>query len=212
MPKKIKWTLEIIRDGFEKFHREHDYYPKVPDDIDTCEYLPSRRQIQRTFGGLPQLRTLLGLKDIYLSKGVYRSKIGLDSNKRSRVAEDHLRDLLYEKFHEPFVHLEKPIDTIRKLRADFYIFNPIENFAVDVFSTETYHNLETNVYIKLQKYSHLKLRLYFVLVSSKLTVGDVSHFNSRKPERFPANIQLVTLNQFLEIIKDIPAYSNPTKK
>lgn len=59
-----KWSLEIIRDGFERFKNEHGHYPKAPDDIDTCSYLPSRRQIQRIFGGLPQLRILLGLEDI----------------------------------------------------------------------------------------------------------------------------------------------------
>jgi len=210
MPKARKWNLENIRDGFERFYSEHNSYPKIPDEIDRCEYLPSRRQIQRIFGGLPQLRILLGLKDIYLSKGIHRSKIGLDSNQRSRVVEDQLRDLLYKKFHEPFVHLEKPIDTTRKIRADFYIFNPLENFAVDVFATETYHNLESNIYIKLQKYSHLKIKLYLVLVSKNLTVGDVATFRSRKPERFPLNIQLVTLGQFLEITEKIPTYPDPT--
>lgn len=147
---------------------------------------------------------------IYLSKEIHRSRIGFDSNKRSKVAEDRLRDILLKKFHEPFVHIEKPIDTVRKLRADFYVFNPLENFAIDVFATETYHNLETNVYIKLQKYSHLKLKLYFVLISEKLTVGDVSLFNSRKSEKFPSNIRLITFEQFLEIIEKFPVYDDPT--
>lgn len=207
-----KWSLEIIRDGFERFEKEHGHYPKTPDDIDDCDYLPSRRQIQRIFGGLPQLRTLLGLRDIYLSKGVHRSKIGLNSNRRSRISEDNLRDILFKKFHEPFVHLEKPIDTVRKLRADFYVYNPLENFAIDVFATETYHNLETNIYIKLQKYSHLKLKLYFVLVSEELTAGDVDLFNSRKSSKFPPNIRLVTFGQFLEIIEGITVHPDPTQK
>ena len=205
----IKWTLERIREGFERFHGEHGHYPRIPDYIDNSPYLPSRRHIQRLFGGLPRLRLLLGLEDVYLSKGIHRSKIGFDSNKRSRIVEDLIRDALYLKFHEPFVHLEKPIDTVRKLRADFYIFNPQENFAVDVFATETYHNLESNVYIKLHKYSHLNIKLYFVLVSEKLSAGDIELFNTRKHKKFPANIKLVSFDQFLEIIKSIPTYSNP---
>ncbi len=211
MPKR-KWTLEVIQSGFERFLRENGHYPKTSDDIDNCDYLPSRRQIQRIFGGLPKLRLALNLKDIYLARGIHRSKIGIDSNKRSKIAEDKLLDILFAKFHEPFVHLEKPIDVNRKLRADFYIFNPIENFAVDVFTTETYHNLESNVYIKLQKYSHLKLRLYLVLISEKLSAGDIAHFNSRKPERFPSNIKLIALDDFLILIQSIPTFEDPTSK
>ncbi|MFZ3032098.1 MAG: hypothetical protein WA082_03615 [Candidatus Moraniibacteriota bacterium] len=206
-----KWSLEIIRDGFIKFEKKFSRLPTGPE-IDEIDYLPSSRQLHRLFGGLPQLRILLGYHDVDFSKGIHRSKIGLDSNKRSKASEDNLRDILFEKFHEPFVHLEKPIDKNRKLRVDFYVFNPIENFAVDIFTTETYHNLDTNVYIKLKKYHHIQERLYFVLLSENLTVGDVSLFIERRPSHFPSNIKLVTLDQFTEIIKSIPSYENPTIK
>ncbi len=208
MPYIKKWSLEIIKAGFEKFEKEHGRLPTGPE-IDKSEYLPSSRQLNRLFGGLPDLRKLLGYIETDFSKGTYRSKIGLASNKRSKLSEDKLRDILFEKFHEPFVHLEKPIDKTRKLRADFYVFNPLENFAVDIFTTETYHNLDTNVYIKLKKYSHIKEKFYLVLLSEKLTAGDVSLFNSRKAKNFPNNIKLVTLECFIDIINDIPSYSDP---
>ena len=166
MPFSKKWSLESIRDGFERFEKEFGRLPTGPE-IDGSGYLPSSRQLHRLFGGLPQLRALLGYQDIDFSKGTYRSKIGSDSNKRSKLSEDSLRDILFGKFHEPFVHLEKPIDKNRKLRVDFYVFNPAQNFAVDIFTTETYHNLDTNVYIKLKK---IKKKLFKMIWTTYLVV------------------------------------------
>lgn len=209
MPKR-KWTLEKVQAGFKKFEVENGRLPTGPE-IDICPDLPSSRQLNRLFGGLPELRKLLGYSETDFSKGKYRSEIGIASNKRSKVSEDALRDILFERFHEPFVHLEKPIDKYRKLRADFYVFNPVKNFAVDVFSTETYHNLDTNVYIKLKKYSHIRELFYLVLTSKNLTAGDVALFNQRKAKNIPTNIKLITVEQFVEIIILIPSYQNPVK-
>lgn len=204
-----KWTLENIKKGFELFICENNRQP-TPSEINAADYLPSCRQIQRIFGGLPQLRELLGYEDIYLSKGKHRSRIAQESNKKSRESETRLRDIiLCERFHKPFVHIERPIDEARKTRVDFYVFNPVENFAVDIFTTETYHDLESNVYIKLREYFHLKEKIYFVVSSEKLTEGDVSLFVSRKAEKFPSNIKLISLNCFLERISSISAYQNP---
>lgn len=205
---KRKWTLELVRDGLERFARENGRQPRV-GEIDKLEYLPSSRQIQRLWGGLPQLRSLLGYEDTNFSKGKHRSKIAHESNRKSRLSEVRLRNLLFEKFHEPFVHVERPIDDSRKLRADFYIYNPIENFAVDIFVTETFHDLVTNVFIKLRKYSQLKEKMYLVLLSENLTVGDVRLLIERRKTDFPENIELMTQNDFLEKISTITAYPNP---
>lgn len=207
---KRRWTLENIKGGFDLFFQQHGRFPSV-QEIDKLENLPSCRQIQRVFGGLPKLRELLGHKEIFLSKGKHRSKIGFDSNQRSRISEARLRDILYEKFHDPFVHLEKPIDTERKLRTDFYVFNPIENFSVDIFTTETSHDLASNVYSKVQKYSHLNLKekMYLVLFSEKLTEENVALLIKRKKNKFPENIELITLNNFIKKISSMPAYPNP---
>ncbi len=206
-----RWTLEKIKDGFERFQKKYGRLP-ASQEVDKFEYLPSSRQIQRLFGGLPQLRKLIGHKDVYLSKGEHRSKIGFESNQRSRISEARLRDILYAKFHEPFVHLEKPIDTEKKLRADFYVFNPIENFSVDIFTTETPHDLSSNVYIKVRKYSHLKEKMYLVLFSKKLTEGDVSLLVERKKIKFPENIELITMDNFIKKVLSIPAYPNPVSE
>ena len=54
---KDEWTTERIKDGFERFRKENGRLP-IASEIDSLEYLPSARQIQRKFGGLEKLREL----------------------------------------------------------------------------------------------------------------------------------------------------------
>ena len=68
------WTLEKIREGFERFRVEHGRLPIAPE-IDKLDYLPSSRQIQRKFGGLEKLRADLGYEDTHFGRGTYRSEI-----------------------------------------------------------------------------------------------------------------------------------------
>lgn len=208
MPPIQQWTLEKIRDGFEKFIQEHQRLPTSPE-VDASLYLPSSRQIQRLFGGLPQVRELLGYSDTNFSKGSHRQNIAHAANRISRETENKVRDILFEKFHEPFVHIERPIDSLKKTRTDFFVFNPLENFCVDVFATETSHNLGTHLHIKLKKYSHIQQKIYFVLFSENLTEGDIRTLLSNRKEDLPKTIQVVTLPSFIKIISLMPAYPNP---
>src|SRR3990167_9427156 len=77
------WTLENLRDGLLYFYELNGRYPTAPE-IDNFDYLPSSRQIQRKFGGLEKLRTLLGHTEVSFSKGVYRSRIAQIVGKRGR--------------------------------------------------------------------------------------------------------------------------------
>jgi hypothetical protein len=52
--RKGTYSIEELRNGFEHFYQENGHYPTAPE-IDRCKYLPSARQIQRNFGGLPKL-------------------------------------------------------------------------------------------------------------------------------------------------------------
>ncbi len=63
-----KWTVNKIRDGFEKFYELHSRYPTA-HDIDDFHLLPSSRQIQRKFGGLTNLRKVIGLEIVNYGRG-----------------------------------------------------------------------------------------------------------------------------------------------
>ena len=98
---KSFWTTEKIKEGFDRFIKENGRLPKSIE-IDELEYLPSRKLIERNFGGLEKLRGELG---------------------------------------EVFVHTEKIFDNTKN-RVDFYIYSPSGNFGIDVFGTDTMHNLQ----------------------------------------------------------------------
>jgi hypothetical protein len=59
---KISWTAEKIKEGFERFLVEQGRLP-LSQEIDGIDYLPSKKLIERNFGGLEKLRAELGYKD-----------------------------------------------------------------------------------------------------------------------------------------------------
>lgn len=200
-----RWTTKNVRDGFDRFLKEFGRLPTA-SEVDKIGYLPSARQIQRKWGGLEELRRILGYEDTHFGKGIHRSRIAYEVNSRGKSGEEEVRELLCEKFHEEFVHIERPIDKKRKLRGDFYVFNPAGNFCVDVFSTSTFHDLATNINIKIKKYSVYKEKLYFLLMSDTLFQDEIDLFLRRKKIPLMSNMSLVTLEEFKRIIREIPSY------
>jgi hypothetical protein len=73
-----EWTKDQVIAGLLKFYEIHNRFPKA-SEIDTYEYLPTARSIQRNFNGILALKTELGIKDIYHA-GPYRSQIAKDIN------------------------------------------------------------------------------------------------------------------------------------
>lgn len=147
MSYKILWTKEKINEAFQKFINENGYMPTARE-IDELPYLPSSRQLQRKFGGLPKIRENLGYKDIHLGKGVYRSKIANAVGKRGRLNELKLEKILKDIFGEPFVHAEKRYG-ISGMRLDFYVYCPTGNFGVDIFETHRKGDLHGNLHQNL---------------------------------------------------------------
>lgn len=208
MAYKKQWSLENVKAGFLKFEKENGRLPTAKE-IDSVVFLPSIRQIQRIFGGLPQLRELIGYADINFSIGKFRSKIGLESNLRGKAGEKTIRNLLIDKFHNPFVHIERPTGDSSKSRLDFYVFTPSGNFAVDVFTTSTVHDLGTNLNIKIAKYKNFEEKLYFVLMSDCINTKDIRLHLSRRKTEFPKNMHLLLVDDFIQEINSIACYVNP---
>ena len=112
-----QWTVEKIKEGFDRFWSENNRLPTAPE-IDQLDYLPSSRQIQRKFGGLEKLRTVLGYEDTHFGKGAYRSEIANRVNTKGRDTEISLEKILREKFQEVFVHTERIFDDSKNKSSD----------------------------------------------------------------------------------------------
>lgn len=207
MPKTRKWNLENIRSGFERFEKENGRLPSSIE-IDQTLYLPSARQVTRLFGGLPQLRTIIGYTDIHFGKGENRSSIGHRSYELAIISEANLGQKLCTYFHEVFVHIERPVRG-SKVRLDFYVYNQTKNFGVDIFNTENIPNLRSNLTAKSRKYSGFKELLYFVVQSEGVTENDILNHNLGKAGQLLPNMKLISLNSFLEEIKKFIPHNNP---
>lgn len=205
--KKLLWTAEKIKEGFERFLKEQGRLPKSVE-IDGLAYLPSRKLIERNFGGVEKLRKELGYADTHFGKGKFRSAIASRANINGRNTELIVEKLLKDKFGEVFVHTEKIFDHTKN-RVDFYIYSPSGNFGIDVFGTETLHNLQSNMNVKLNKYAGFKERLFFVVVSNSFTQVDLDSYVVKKTKILPENAKIITLDSLELMLQGMQTYPDP---
>ena len=205
-----QWTAEKIKAGFDRFIKENGRLPKSMemDKAGEIDYLHTRRLIERNFGGLEKLRKELGYTDTHFGKGKFRSEIAHKANVSGRNIELTLEKLLKGKFGEVFVHTEKIFDNTKN-RVDFYIYSPSGNFGIDVFGTETMHTLQSNMSVKLNKYSGFSEKLFFVVVNDLFSQSDLDNYASRKVKLLQANAKIITFDSLKRILSEMKAYSNP---
>jgi hypothetical protein len=192
------------------------------DKTGDVDYLPNRKFIERDFGGLEKLRKELGYVDTHFGKkSKFRSEIAHKANTNGRNIELSLERMLKDKFGEVFIHTEKIFDTTKN-RVDFYVYSSSGNFGIDVFGTETMHNLQSNMSAKLKKYSKFKEKLFFVVVSESFSQDDLDNYikrknfrilfwknNNRKASSLQANAKIITIKTLEQIIDNMKAYLNP---
>ncbi|HSW37476.1 MAG TPA: hypothetical protein VLG37_03875 [Candidatus Saccharimonadales bacterium] len=210
MPEDNTWTVERLKIAFDRYISEQGRLPTAPE-VDRTDYLPSSRQIQRRFGGLKALRELLGYEDTDFGSGVSRSNIATRGNLRAKEAERELEQELSDLFGEPYVHAEKYYGPGRN-RADFIVYTENKIFGIDVFTTETTHDLQKNVALKIDKYMDFpkSVSLYFVVVSKSLSEGDVirSAGAMTKTEKLPG-LKIVTPKGLFDDVKGLTPYTIP---
>jgi hypothetical protein len=201
---KVKWTVEKVSEGFKLFFNEYGKYPTA-NEIDDYEFLPTSRQIQRSFGGLISLRKIIGLPIEDYASGSERSKVAQYLNRRGRSCEYTVLDLLQRNFKEHFIHIERPVNVNfnmnSKDRFDFYVYaNPV-NFAIDVFATRDIRCFIKVMNIKEKKYKNVATRgdcLYFVYFSSYDLKSKINGWLSRKRASLPDNWKILNFDQFKE--------------
>lgn len=131
---EIKWTLEKIQSGIDRFRQENEILPTAYD-FDRTPYLPSARQIQRAYGGLEALRTLLGYDELNYTKGLLRRTRSIAGYTDGTSAEDALELILINHFKEPYVHTQKRYFKDHRNRYDFFIYYKDGYLGVDIFTT-----------------------------------------------------------------------------
>ncbi|MDO8552203.1 MAG: hypothetical protein Q7S01_01585 [bacterium] len=201
------WTVDKIKEGFERFKNEHGRLPRALE-IDQLEYLPSSRNIQKRFGGLARLRKQLGYSDVHFGKGSFRSEIASRVKDRGRKTELALEKVLRDRFGEVFVHTEKFFES-SKNRVDFYVYSPDGNFGIDVFYTDTMRYLKSNINIKMGKYRNFPIELFLVTANESLRQDDIDRYAITKLKPLPKTTRIVTMDTLFTLLKARKAYSNP---
>jgi hypothetical protein len=208
--KKLIWTKERLKEGFERFISENGHLPTAPE-VDQTNYLPSSRAIQKRFGGLQKLRADLDYEDVHFGRRSFRSAIASNVNRRGRSSEIELEFALTKIFGEVFVHTEK-IYGSGKNRVDFYVYSPDDNFGADVFYPNTFRSLQSNLNIKMMKYQDFPCDLYFVVANNDIDQTSLDLFVSTKKNPLSDNMKLLTLETFLRLVQKMKVYHDPLQR
>ena len=196
--KKNKWNLENIKIGLKKFYSEHKRYP-TSTETDSVGYLPSSRQIQRRFGGLPALRKSLKLSGPEdFTKGEYSSLRAKTINTRSYKTEKVIYDYLVGKFGIEFVHREHFFTDDRRTRTDFFIHAKDGNFSIDVFFPKDKHSLIGCINSKMRTYDNNSMIQYpviFLMMNPNITIEDIDKYVGNKKNKLNSNQHVMTLPQ-----------------
>ncbi len=195
----IKWTLEKIKEGFEAFYKENGRYPTTPE-VDRYAKLPSARQIQRSFGGLPAIRKQLNLAGPHdFTKGEYSTQRANMISQRAHKVEKEVYIYLSKIFGSPFVHREFFFNDDRRTRTDFYVYCAAgERFSVDVFYPNSLINLNNCLNSKLKTYKGLTLDypIIFLMMNDSIPENMIESMLGNKKSKLAKNQSVMTFRQF----------------
>ncbi|MEK7568686.1 MAG: hypothetical protein AAB497_01060 [Patescibacteria group bacterium] len=158
-----RWKIEELRAGLENFYEKNGRYPTAPE-VDAHPYLPSARSIERSLGGLVELRKTLGLDtQSDFREGAHSSARAYKINARAHKNEQEVYTFLQERFGKQFVHREYFFLDDKRTRADFFVYDKTSGFCVDVFYPSDRRNLIGCLNSKLAKYQGPQMNQYPVI-------------------------------------------------
>ena len=199
MPIRLKWTIDKIKQGFEKFYSEKGRYP-TSAEIDEYPDLPSSRQIERRYGGVPQLRKELGLEGPHdFTKGQYSSDRARTIGLRSIKLEHSVNEYLVSIFGKPFVHREYLFTDDRRTRTDFFVYCANGNFCTDVFYPKDKRNLSGCLNSKLGTYGGpyaCKYPVVFLMMNENISEEVIQNVLKNKTNKLHGNHSVMTFTQF----------------
>lgn len=198
-------TFKSLRLGFQRFYDENGHFPSA-NEIDLCGYLIKSRSIQRSWGGLPNLRNLMGMDITDYGRGATRATIAERIGKRGFSGESDFEKILVTKFGEIFVHTQKRIDNIN---VDFFIYSPDQTFGIDVFYYETDHDLKGIINIKQKTYEHFPYTVVFIPMNNKKNQKELDEILSKKDKSLPIHCKLFSIDYFTEWINGFGRYPDP---
>lgn len=209
----VAWTLENVLAGFRKFLEDNKRWPTIYE-IDATPYLPSIRTLQRSFGGIKQVRRTLGVDevDIDLTRGERRSRAAAGMIKRGWGFEKEVFEYLLDKFHEPYVHNQARVYLGSEVFVvlDFVVYHDKGKFAVDVFFPHSRkQNFSTNINAKYRAYKDFPFTVYLVIGNPDITEEEIAHNTSRAITLRNKNAKLLSYKAFKEVVGKLEPLTDP---
>jgi len=198
--KKITWTLEKIISGLELFYSQNKRYPTATE-VDKFNMLPSSRTIERSFGGLPNLRKKLkNVDQLDFRMGKHSSQRALKINARAQKTEEVVYTYLVKRFGRQFVHREYFFTDDARTRADFFIYDKQGNFCVDVFYASNIRNVTGCINIKQKKYQKITEThpVIFLHMNKDIDQESLNQLMGNKKNKLTPNQVLIGWDRFLE--------------
>ncbi len=203
MGKQVPWSLPELKVGLLEFYKEYGHYPTATE-VDGYRFLPSSRSIERSFGGLVELRKKLNLGDNNhdFRTGKHSSERSLKINKRAHATEQVVYEYLVQRFKKEFVHREYFFTDDHRTRADFFVYDSGKGFCVDVFYPASPRNLSGCLNIKLTKYAgmqtYLDYPVVFLQMNESISQTRLDALAKAKKRPLPAGQYLMEWNTFKE--------------
>lgn len=194
------WSIEELEAGLVTFKNNFGHYPTA-SEIDHYEFLPSARTIERSHGGIIELRKILGLGTEHdFRTGAHSIRRAYKINQRAHEMEYKVYDFLLNLFGKEFVHREFFFTDDHRTRADFFIYDKDGGFCVDVFYPSTSRNLSGCLNAKLNKYSNVSYSkpypVIFLQMNSELSQNLLNEITSRKDKKLINNQHLMCWDTF----------------
>lgn len=210
------WSNNELLAGFNHYYGLFGHFPSA-HEIDTFEYLPSSRSIQRSYGGLVKLRSeLLPAEVSNYTKGEHRSSVAKRMYKNGRAYEKDFYEFLITNFYEIAVHehkLVRPGD----VSSDFFIYmTETTGVVIDIFFAASIINLVNVVNIKLKRYILIKQPTYLVIVGNDSITQDMINARVRNrqaplPEHISIYTEIYFKSDVIPALRQKSEYSRITK-
>ncbi len=201
---KIKWNLESIKIGLERFKNEFGRYPSTLD-FDKVDYLPSSRMIQRNFGGIVNLKRELKLDGVLdYTKGEYRSGVASKLYKDAVKYEEDFYNYLISVVEEIRVH-EHKILRPGHICCDFFVYTKASGgIAIDIFYAQDLQSFARVIGNKFRRYCQLPHDIYFVLVGNH-SIGqeDIDSLMKNRKIKITPNIKIKNELEFKKYFEQI---------
>lgn len=192
-----KWSLDNIKDGLEYYREMHGVYP-TSKEIDSFEYLPSARSIQRTFGGLVKIRAQLCLSGPNdYTRGETRSAKAQEADIRARAYEEEFFNFLSSHIAEMRIHEHKVIRP-GNVSCDFFVYTSETNgMVLDLFYAADIINVSKIVNIKYKKYLDVRFPVLFIVVGNeRILQNEIDQMIVNRKIPLPSNMRVMCESTF----------------